>query len=99
MVINYFLYILDNTSRRAITDNSMNIKAILHAESLHKEEFYTGPKSNGLKDPDGALPHVCAVSPWWEILWEEKSMVVYKKGEPRKEPLYDRMVGRFLMNL
>ena len=42
MVIIFFLYIMYNTSRRAITDNAMNIKAILHAESLHKGKFYTG---------------------------------------------------------
>ena len=64
VVINYFLYILVNTSRRYITDNAKNIKAMLHAEILHKGKFYTGPKSSGFEDPSGALPHVCAVSPW-----------------------------------
>ena len=29
----------------------MNIVAILHAKSLHKGKFYTGPKSSGLKIP------------------------------------------------
>ena len=51
MVINCFLYTLINTSRRVITDNAINIEAILHAESLHKGKFYTGPKSSGLKIP------------------------------------------------
>ena len=64
MVTICFLYILYNKSRRAITDNAMNMRAILHAESLHKGKFYTGPKSSGFEDPSGALPHVCVVSTW-----------------------------------
>ena len=67
MVINCFLYIMYNTSRRATTDNAMNIKAIVHAESLHKGKFYTWlceKKGSGLKDPNDALLHVCAIYPW-----------------------------------
>ena len=45
VVINCFLQILDNTSRRAITDDAMSIKAMLHAEILYKGKLYTGPKT------------------------------------------------------
>ena len=36
---------------RVVTDDAMNIEAILHAESLHKGKVYTGPKSSGFKIP------------------------------------------------
>jgi hypothetical protein len=51
VAINCFLYTLMSSSSRVITDNAINIEAILHAKSLHKEKVYTWPKSSGLKIP------------------------------------------------
>ena len=64
VVIKRFLYTLINTSRRVITDNVINTKAILHAKSVHKGKIYTRPKKKWFEDPNGALLHVYAVSPW-----------------------------------
>ena len=42
---NCFHYSMIDTSKRAIIDNAINIKAILHAENLlNKGKLYIGPK-------------------------------------------------------
>ena len=98
MVINCFLYTLINTSSRVVTDNAINIEAILHAKSLHKGKVYTGPKSSGLKIP--MVP--CRTSAPFllssESFKRRCKMVVYReeKEGPKREPSCNHTTFRFL---
>ena len=59
---------LFDTSRRAITDNAMSIKATLHAESFTQgNPLRVLHKGSNLKILNVALLLVCAASPWLEI--------------------------------